>query len=91
LSFSRTVVLRYRFFLEQKNLAPSTINVRLAAVRRLAYEASDTGLLSPELAAGIRRVKGAKRLGVRIGNWLTIEQARGLLQEQPSEGLRGQA
>lgn len=68
LSFNRTVVLRYRFFLEQKNLAPSTINVRLAAVRRLAYEASDNGLLSPELAAGIRRVKGAKRLGVRIGN-----------------------
>ena len=68
LSFNRTVVLRYRFFLEQKNLAPSTINVRLAAVRRLAYEASDTGLLSPDLAAGIRRVKGAKRLGVRIGN-----------------------
>jgi hypothetical protein len=30
LAFNRTVVLRYRFFLEQKNLAPSTINVRLA-------------------------------------------------------------
>lgn len=59
LSFNRTVVLRYRFFLEQKSLAPSTINVRLAAVRRLAYEASDTGLLSPDLAAGIRRVRGA--------------------------------
>ena len=43
LAFNRTVVLRYRFFLEQKNLAPSTINVRLAAVRRLAYEASDSG------------------------------------------------
>src|SRR5579859_988251 len=57
LAFNRTVVLRYRFFLEQKNLAPSTINVRLAAVRRLAYEASDTGLLSPELAAGIRRLR----------------------------------
>src|SRR6202035_4094405 len=38
LAFNRTVVLRYRFFLEQKNLAPSTINVRLAAVRRLAHE-----------------------------------------------------
>ena len=49
LAFNRTVVLRYRFFLEQKKLAPSTINVRLAAVRRLAYEAADTGLLSPEL------------------------------------------
>src|SRR5271165_2418431 len=66
LAFNRTVVLRYRFFLEQNHLAPSTINVRLAAVRRLAFEAADTGLLSPELAAGIGRVKGAKRLGVRI-------------------------
>src|SRR5438876_3397318 len=79
--FSRTVVLRYRIHLEQKNLAPLTINVRLAAVRRLAYEAADNGFLSPELAAGIRRVKGAKRLGVRIGNWLTIQQARTLLKE----------
>jgi len=89
LAFNRTVVLRYRFFLEQKNLAPSTINVRLAAVRRLAYEASDTGLLSPDLAAGIRRVKGAKRLGVRIGNWLTVDQSRTLLGEPPSGSLRG--
>jgi site-specific recombinase XerD len=90
LAFNRTVVLRYRFFLEQKNLAPSTtINVRLAAVRRLAYEASDTGLLSPELAAGIRRVKGAKRLGVRIGNWLTVDQSRTLLGEAPSDSVRG--
>jgi site-specific recombinase XerD len=88
LAFNRTVVLRYRFFLEQKNLAPSTINVRLAAVRRLAYEASDTGLLSPDLAAGIRRVKGAKRLGVRVGNWLTVDQSRTLLRERPSDGLR---
>jgi site-specific recombinase XerD len=89
LAFKRTVVLRYRFFLEQKSLAPSTINVRLAAVRRLAYEASDTGLLSPELAAGIRRVKGAKRLGVRIGNWLTVDQSRILLGEPLSDNLRG--
>ena len=51
------VVLGYRLQLEAKNLAASTINVRLAAVRRLAYEAADTGLLSPELVAGIRRVQ----------------------------------
>src|SRR5437667_9776398 len=89
LSFSRTVVLRYRIHLEQRNLAPSTINVRLAAVRRLAYEAADNGLLSPELAAGIRRVKGAKRLGVRIGNWMTVEQSRTLLAEPPENSLRG--
>src|SRR6476620_7840591 len=88
LAFNRAVILRYRFFLEQKNLAPSTINVRLAAARRLAYEASDTGLLSPDLAAGIRRVKGAKRLGVRIGNWLTTDQSKTLLGK-PSDSLRG--
>src|SRR5438270_7729511 len=35
--------------LEQRHLAPTTINLRLAAVRRVAYEAADSGLLSPEL------------------------------------------
>src|SRR5450759_2552475 len=88
IAFNRTVVLRYRFSLEQKNLAPSTINVRLAAVRRLAYEASDCGLLSPELAAGIRQVKGAKRLGVRVGNWLTAEQSKRLLTVHCGQQLK---
>jgi site-specific recombinase XerD len=88
LAFNRTVVLRYRFFLEQKKLAPATINVRLAAVRRLAYEASDTGLLSPDLAAGIRRVRGAKGLGVRIGNWLSVDEAKALLRNSSSDALR---
>jgi hypothetical protein len=68
LSFNKTVVTRYRVHLETRRLAPGTINVRLAAVRRLADEAADAGLLSPELAAGIRRVKGARKLGVRLGN-----------------------
>jgi hypothetical protein len=58
LAFNRTAVLRYRIHLEQRHYAPATINLRLAAVRRIAYEAADAGLLSPELAAGIRRVKG---------------------------------
>src|SRR5262245_26400511 len=85
LSFSRTVVLRYRIHLESRNLAPGTINVRLAAVRRLAYEAADAGLLSPELAAGIRRVKGVKKLGVRLGNWLPANEARALWQSPDAE------
>ena len=80
LAFNRTVVLRYRIHLEQRKYAPATINLRLAAVRRIAYEAADAGLLSPELAAGIRRVKGVRRIGVRLGNWLTPEQGRRLLE-----------
>jgi site-specific recombinase XerD len=88
LAFNKTVVTRYRMALEQRRYAPSTINLRLAAVRRLAYEASDCGLLSPDLAAGIRRVKGAKRLGVRVGNWLTAEQGKKLLAVHSGEQLR---
>jgi integrase len=80
LAFNRTVVLRYRIHLEQRQYAPATINLRLAAVRRVAYEAADAGLLSPELAAGIRRVKGVRCLGVRLGNWLTPDQGRRLLE-----------
>lgn len=53
LALNRAVVLRYRLQLEGAQLAPATINVRLAAIRRLAYEAADSGLLSPELVAGI--------------------------------------
>ena len=80
LSFNRTVVLRYRIHLEGRRLAPGTVNLRLGAVRRLAYEAADCGLLSPDLAAGIRRVKGVKKIGVRLGNWLTAEQSQRLWQ-----------
>ena len=61
------VVLRCRIHLEQRHLAPATINLSLAAVRRIAYEAADAGLLSPELAAGIRCVKGLRRIGVGLG------------------------
>ena len=89
LAFSKPVVLRYRLELEGRRLAPATINLRLAAVRRLAYEAVDTGLLSLELAASIRRVKGAKRIGVRLGNWLTAEQSRTLLRTPNPESLKG--
>lgn len=89
LSFSKTVVVRYRMHLESRHLAPGTINLRLGAVRRLAYEAADCGLLSADLAAGIRRVKGVKKLGVRLGNWLTPEQGNALWQAPNPDRLRG--
>src|SRR3954469_8530614 len=89
LSFNRTVVLRYRIHLEARKLAPGTINLRLGAVRRLAYEASDCGLLSADLAAGIRRVKGVKKIGVRLGNWLLPDQAIALLEAPDPETMKG--
>ena len=88
LSLNRTVVLRFRLHLESLRLAAGTINQRLAAVRRLAYEAADSGLISPDLAAEIRRVKGVKQLGCRAGNWLNREQAQELLEKADGDGLR---
>jgi site-specific recombinase XerD len=82
LALNRIVVLRYRSHLESRQLAPGTVNLRLGAVRRLAYEAAD-------LAAGIRRVKGVKKLGVRLGNWLTAEQGQALWQAPDHQRLKG--
>jgi integrase len=89
LALNRGVVLRYRMQLEVQQLAPATINVRLAAVRRLVYEAADTGLLSAELVAGICRVKGIPQLGCRVGNWLTAAEGEKLLSGFDLLNLRG--
>ena len=80
LAFNRIVVMRYRMHLESRGLAANTINQQLAAVRRLAHEAADAGLLSPELAAGITRVKGVKQLGFRAGNWLSADESSKVLE-----------
>jgi len=47
------------------------------------------GFLSPELEAGIRRVKGVKQLGVRFGNWLNADEALRLWQSPDGETLKG--
>src|ERR1700686_1939306 len=88
LAFNRIVVARYRMHLESRGLAANTINQQLAAVRRLAHEAADSGLLSPELAAGISRVKGVKQLGFRSGNWLSVEQSSEVLKHAYGDSMR---
>jgi len=88
LAFNRIVVVRYRMYLESRRLAANTINQQLAAVRRLAHEVADSGLLSPELAAGISRVKGVKQLGFRSGNWLSVEESSEVLQRACGDSMR---
>jgi site-specific recombinase XerD len=92
--FHKAAVQGYRVELERRGLAPATITLRISAIRKLALEAADNGLLAPEIAAGIARVKGPRRLGVRAGNWLSLDQAEQLLQApDPStpKGLRDRA
>jgi site-specific recombinase XerD len=87
--FTKATVQRYAQRLQEQGLAASTRNVRLTAVRRLAAEAADNGLLEPEIAAGIGRVKGAKQQGTRTGNWLTVDEAERLINAPKTERLKG--
>jgi site-specific recombinase XerD len=92
--FNKATVQTYRAELEAKGLAPSSVNVRLSAIRRLAVEASDNGMLAPEVAAGIGRAKGVKQSGIRLGHWLTAAQARALIDApdvNTRKGLRDRA
>jgi site-specific recombinase XerD len=77
--FNKATVQRYRTALEGRGLAPSSINVRLSAIRKLASEAADNGICERETAAAVGRVKGIKSHGTRTGNWLTRSQAEQLL------------
>jgi integrase len=86
---SRPLVQRYRVVLERRNLAPSTINQHLSAIRALADECAESGLLDPPIAAAIGRVKGVPVRGVRAGNWLTRDQAEKLLLAPRADTLMG--
>jgi site-specific recombinase XerD len=88
LAFNRIVVTRYRMYLESRGLAANTINQQLAAVRHIAHEAADAGLLSPELAAGISRVRGVKQLGFGTGNWLSADECSAVLKHAYGTSLR---
>jgi hypothetical protein len=92
--FTKATVSAWRVSLEERGLGSSSIIVRMSAIRKLAVEATDNGLLAPELAAGIQRVKSAKSIGVRAGNWLSLKQAQALLNAPDittTKGLRDRA
>ena len=86
--FTRETVQRYRAHLESRDLSPSSLNVYLSALRRLAREGAASGLLSQEQAAAVASVPGVRQKGRRLGAWLTLEQAQTLLVAPVGEGLK---
>jgi len=87
--FTKATVSAWRVSLEARKLGSSSIIVRMSAIRKLAAEAADNGLLAPELAAGISRVKSAKSSGIRVGNWLSLRQAQALLSAPDATTVKG--
>jgi integrase len=88
-AFTRAALQAHRASLLERGLAPSTINVRLAAIKKLAREAAANGLLDAGTAAGILQTPGARETGNRAGNWLTREQAEQLLHQPDASTLKG--
>jgi integrase len=88
-AFSKSLVSAWKASLESAGYSPATVNQRLSAIRKLATEAADNGMLAPEVAAAVARVKGAKRHGVRSGNWLTHEQAQQTLTAPELDTMKG--
>jgi len=87
---TKAAVNAYKAHLQQNtDYAPSTINQRLSAIRKLAREAADNELISEPQANGIGKVKGIPARGVRTGNWLTHEQAQRLIKAPDTSRLKG--
>jgi integrase len=70
-------------------LAPSTVNVRLSAVRKLVAEARRNGMIGVEDAASLSEVPNIRQKGTRLGNWLTREQTKELLTVPDRSTLKG--
>ncbi len=88
-TLNKATVQRYKAELQETDLAPASINLRLSAIRRLAVEAADNGFLDAAIAGAIERVNGVKSQGVRSGNWLTKQQAQDLINLPDVATLKG--
>lgn len=88
-ALNKALVQRYASELREAGMSASGVNQRLSAIRKLALEAADNGALDPQIASGIRAVKGARSEGRRTGNWLTREQAQMWLNAPDTRTLKG--
>jgi len=84
---SRALLMEYRATMDA--LSPSTVNVRLSAVRKMVFEARKNGMIGAEEAANLTEIPNIPQEGTRLGHWLTREQARELLAVPDRSTLKG--
>jgi len=84
---SRSLLLEWRAGMG--SLSPSTINVRLSAVRKMAAEARRAGMIGQEEVASLTDIPNIRQQGIRVGNWLTREQTKDLLAVPDRSTLKG--
>lgn len=87
---TKAIVQQYKAeVLEPSGLSPASINLHMSAIRKLASEAADNGLMEQSLANGISKVSGVPNEGTRAGNWLTKDQAQALINAPDTNELKG--
>jgi len=67
----------------------STVRSALTAVKKLSAEAAVNGIIDPATDYAIQKVRGPKRLGVRSGHWLRVDEAQRLLDAPDRRWLGG--
>ena len=80
--------------LQDEGVGESSINLRLAAIRKLAREASELQIWPDTVTAAFSSVKNIPQRGVRTGNWLSLKQAQELINAPDIStpiGLRNRA
>jgi site-specific recombinase XerD len=87
--FNKAIVQAHVTALRSDGVSASSINQRLTAIRKLATELADNGVIDHSTAQAVSRVEGVRREGKRLGNWLTKEQAQRLLQLPNVETIKG--
>jgi hypothetical protein len=66
-----------------------TATSALPAIRSIAREAAENGLLDREQAQAVCAVKNVKSSGARAGNWLSLDQAHRLIATPAPTTLKG--
>jgi site-specific recombinase XerD len=87
--FSKAVVQAHVAALKASGTSASSINQRLTAIRKLALESADNGLIDHSTAQAIGRAEGIRKEGKRLGNWLSKEQAQQLLELPDVSTVKG--
>jgi site-specific recombinase XerD len=85
----RLAIQGYLQSLEESGASPATRNLALAALKALAQAESEAGAISEQEAGRIAGIKAAPNRGVRLGNWLSLEQAKELRDAPPADTLLG--
>ena len=64
---SRTLILEFRAAMLERELSPSTINVKLSAIRKLIDEARRAGVIGGEEASQMSDIPNVRQNGTRLG------------------------